>query len=96
MIYMLYKYHFNATLSKCIEVFIILFWTFIIYLIRSASVILIVVFTCKDVCLQANIVGRKIVAHSGLKPATSELHAIRKLHIGRGTIHTALILMNLH
>ena len=28
------------------------------------------VFICKDVCQQANILGRKIVVHSGLEPAT--------------------------
>ena len=45
----------------------------ILYLIRYATVILIVVSTLKDVFQQASNVERKIVAYSGLEPEISIL-----------------------
>ena len=51
-------------------------WNSILYLIRHASVILVVGFhLLRRLCQQANIFGRKIVVHSGLEPATSGLHS---------------------
>ena len=52
--------------------------TSILYLIRHASVILTVgLHLLRRICQQSNLVGRKIVVHSGLEPATSGLQSKR-------------------
>ena len=54
------------------------------------------VFNCKDVCQQPNIVGRKIVVNSGLKPATFGLQTFLLSQLQKMYVHTLYITLHYH